>query len=78
MTCRYFQNDGAYVDYRVEGAPNSTFQIEVRQGSTVYTETRTMNDQGFRTGNERIGQVGNSNYTAYIVYQGIDRRNDDC
>ncbi|GAB5493888.1 MAG: hypothetical protein Phog2KO_41030 [Phototrophicaceae bacterium] len=78
MTCRYFQNDGAYVDYRVEGAPNSTFQIEVRNNNTVYTETRTMNDQGFRTGNERIGQVGNSNYTAYIVYEGIDRRNDDC
>ncbi|MGJ3238628.1 MAG: SH3 domain-containing protein [Anaerolineae bacterium] len=78
ISCRYFQNDGATVDFRVNGAPSTTFTIEVRQGSTVYSAQRTMNQQGFLSGNQRFGQAGNPNYTAYIVYQGIDRANAPC
>lgn len=78
MTCRYFQNDGATVDFRVTGPPNGTFRIDVRFGSTTYSVDRTMNSQGFLSGNQRIGQVGNSNYTAYIVYNGVDVASDDC
>lgn len=77
MDCRYVFNDGAYVNHRVEGPPNGQYRIEVRQGSTVYSGDYTMNDQGFRTQNQRF-RVGNSNYTAYIMYNGVDVRSAPC
>ena len=78
MSCRWLQNDGATVDFSVEGAPSATFQIDVRQGATTYSATRTLNDQGFLIGNQRFGQAGNSNYVAYIVYNGVDMASADC
>lgn len=78
LTCRYFQNDGATVDFHVEGAPSTTFQIDVRQGSTTYSATRTMNQEGFLNANQRFGQAGNPNYTAYIVYNGVDQASAEC
>jgi len=78
MSCRYLLNDGAYVDYRVEGPPNGQFRIDVRQGSTTYSVDRTMNSQGFLSGSQRFGQAGNSNYTAYIVYNGADVASAPC
>lgn len=78
ISCRYFQNEGATVDFHVEGAPSTTFQIDVRQGSTTYSTSKTMNQQGFLNANHRFGQAGNSNYTAYIVYNGVDQANAEC
>ncbi len=78
LTCRYFLNDGATVDFNVNGSPGATFQIDVRQGSTTYSANRTLNQQGFLTGNQRFGQAGNSNYTAYIVYNGVDVASAPC
>ncbi len=78
LSCRYFLNDGATVDFHVTGEPSGTFRIDVRQGNTTYSADRTMNQQGFLNANQRFGQVGNNNYTAYIVYNGADVANTDC
>ncbi|MEO1286665.1 MAG: SH3 domain-containing protein [Chloroflexota bacterium] len=78
LTCNYFQNEGATVFFNVTGQPNSSFLVETRFGSTTYSQTRTMNDQGFLNANQRFGQVGNSNYRAYIVYNGQDVASTDC
>jgi len=78
ISCRYAINDGATVDFRVEGPASTTFTIETRFGSTVYSVDRTTNPQGFLSGNQRFGQVGNSNYVAYIVYNGQDVASADC
>jgi len=78
ISCRYAINDGATVDFRVEGPASTTFTIETRFGSTVYSVDRTTNPQGFLSGNQRFGQVGNSNYVAYIVYNGQDVATAEC
>jgi len=78
FTCQYVFNDGATVRWDVTGAPNATFQVDVRQNNTVYSATRSLNASGFSIGNQRFGQVGNSNYTAYLVYNGQDLASDDC
>lgn len=78
LSCRWFQNDGATVDFNVTGAAGATFRIDVRQGSTTYSVDRTLNQQGFLNGNQRFGQAGNTNYTAYIVYNNADIASADC
>ncbi|MEQ8676493.1 MAG: SH3 domain-containing protein [Aggregatilineales bacterium] len=78
LSCRYFQNDGATVDFNVTGPAGATFRIDVRQGNTTYSVDRTLNQQGFLNANHRFGQAGNSNYTAYIVYNGADIANAPC
>lgn len=78
LSCRWFQNDGATVDFHVTGAASTSFRIDVRQGSTTYSADRTMNQQGFLNANQRFGQAGNSNYVAYIVYNNADISSADC
>lgn len=78
LSCRYLQNDGATVDFNVNGPASAQFRVDVRQGNTTYSVDRTLNQQGFLIGNQRFGQAGNSNYTAYIVYNGVDIANAPC
>lgn len=78
FTCQYVFNDGATVRWDVTGAPNASFIVEVRQGSTTYSQNRTLNSSGFSIGNQRFGQVGNSNYRAYLIYNGQELASDDC
>lgn len=78
ISCRYVTNDGATVDFRVEGPASTTFTIEVRFGSTVYSVDRTTNQEGFLSGNQQFRQAGNSNYVAYIVYNGADVATAEC
>lgn len=78
FSCTYALNDGATIRFNVTGPPSATFLVEARFGSTTYSVQRTLNDQGFLNANQRIGQVGNSNYRAYLVYNGQDVANTDC
>lgn len=78
LSCRWFQNDGATVDFHVTGAASASFRIDVRQGSTTYSDNRTLNQQGFLSGNKRFGQAGNNNYVAYIIYNNVDISSADC